>query len=113
MNAAESKTLLGSLGSFEQGALRALAAMTSVRASYVARPGDYFFQSHGVSPCVSVPPRAVLPLVVHYYGSKHAITELDAIGTFLNGKWQLTLQLTVTLGLALPGRMAPGRQRAC
>ena len=75
----ERKPYLGAWArsSFEQGALCALAAMTSDQASYVAL--DAFFQCHGIGPCVCTPPRAVLPLVIHYYGNKDAIHELDAI----------------------------------
>ena len=52
---------------------------TSGQASYVALPGDASFQCHGIGPCVCKPPRAVLPLVIHYYGNKDATHELDAI----------------------------------
>ena len=65
--------------SFEQGALCALAALSSRRARYVAIPGDACFQCHGLGPCVASPPQAVLPLVIHYYGNKDAIHELDHI----------------------------------
>ena len=65
--------------SFEQGALCALAAMSSRQARYVAIPGDACFQCHGVGPCLDSPPLAVLPLVIHYYGNKDAIHELDRI----------------------------------
>ena len=65
--------------SFEQGALCALAAMSSESAYFLAPPGDAVFQCHGVPPCVSSPPRAVLPLVVHYYGCKDNIHELHRI----------------------------------
>ena len=53
--------------SFEQGELCALTTMTSDQASYVALPGDAFFQCRGIGPCLCKPPRAVLPLVIHYY----------------------------------------------
>ena len=65
--------------SFEQGALCARAAMSSRHARYVAIPGDACFQCHGVGPCVASPAQAVLPLVIHYYGNKDAIHELDQI----------------------------------
>ena len=65
--------------SFEQGALCALAAISSEKDSFFALPGDAVFQCHGVSPCVSAPPRAVLPLVVHYYECKDNIPELHCI----------------------------------
>ena len=65
--------------SFEQGALCALAAMSSRQTRYVAIPGDACFQCHGVGPCVVSPPQAVLPLVIHYYANKDAIHELDQI----------------------------------
>ena len=77
----ERKPYLGAWArsSFEQGALCALAAMSSHQARYVAIPGDACFQCHGVGPCVASPPQAVLPLVIHYYGNKDAIHELDQI----------------------------------
>ena len=53
--------------------------MSSRQARYVAIPGDACFQCHGVGPCVDSPPQAVLPLVIHYYGNKDAIHELDRI----------------------------------
>ena len=65
--------------SFEQGALCALAAMSSEEAYFLALPGDAFFQCHGVSPCVARSPTAVLPLIVHYYGCKDNIHELHQI----------------------------------
>ena len=42
--------------SFEQGALCALAAMSSRQARYVAIAGDACFKCHGVGPCVASPP---------------------------------------------------------
>ena len=65
--------------SFEQGALCALAAMSSPRAQFCALPGDACFQCHGTGPCVTEPPQATLPLFVHYYGNKDSIHELDRI----------------------------------
>ena len=65
--------------SFEQGALCALAAMSSSRAQFCALPGDACFQCHGTGPCVTEPPQATLPLFVHYYGNKDSIHELDRI----------------------------------
>ena len=53
--------------------------MSLSQARYVAIPGDACFQCHGVGPCVDSPPQAVLPLVIHYYGNKDAIHELDRI----------------------------------
>ena len=65
--------------SFEQGALCALAAMSSPKAQFCALPGDACFQCHGTGPCVTDPPQATLPLFVHYYGNKDSIHELDRI----------------------------------
>ena len=56
----ERKPYLGSWArsSFEQGALCALAAMSSQASRYCAIPGDACFQCHGVGPCVTDPPQA-------------------------------------------------------
>ena len=74
---AERKPYLGgwARSSFEQGALCALAAMSSSASRYCAIPGDACFQCHGVGPCVTDPPQATLPLFIHYYGNKDAIHE--------------------------------------
>ena len=99
--------------SFEQGALCALAAMSSEIAYFFALPGDAVFQCHGVSPCVSNPARAVLPLVAHYYGCKDNIHELHRINALPTlpqalfghrctppywtiGDWQLLAGLAIT-----------------
>ena len=78
---AERKPYLGgwARSSFEQGALCALAAMSSPASRYCAIPGDACFQCHGVGPCVTDPAQATLPLFIHYYGNKDAIHELDQI----------------------------------
>ena len=78
---AERKPYLGgwARSSFEQGALCALAAMSSQASMYCAIPGDACFQCHGISACVSDPPQATLPLFIHYYGNKDSIHELDLI----------------------------------
>ena len=61
---AERKPYLGgwARSSFEQGALCALAAMSSQASRYCAIPGDACFQCHAVSACVTDPPQATLPL---------------------------------------------------
>ena len=78
---AERKPYLGgwARSSFEQGALCALAAMSSSDSRYCAIPGDACFQRHRVGPCVTEPPQATLPLFIHYYGNKDAIHELGQI----------------------------------
>ena len=101
---AERKPYLGgwARSSFEQGALCALAAMSSQASRYCAIPGDACFQCHGVSPCVTDPPQATLPLFIHYYGNKDAIHELGQ-----------TLSLPITLWRVTPrpsGANGSGRQ---
>ena len=78
---AERKPYLGgwARSSFEQGALCALAAMSSRASMYCAIAGDACFQCHGISACVADPPQATLPLFIHYYGNKDSIHELDLI----------------------------------
>ena len=56
---ADRKPYLGAWArsSFEQGALCALAAMSSSRARFCGVPGDACFQCHGIGPCVTEPPK--------------------------------------------------------
>ena len=75
--------------------------------------GDAVFQYHGVCPCMSSPLRAVLPLVVHYYGCKDNIHELHRINAlptlpqalfghrrtpphWTTGDWQLSAGIAIT-----------------
>ena len=64
--------------SFEQGAL-CPGGNVFQPGPLRSHPRDACFQCYGVGPCVDSPPQAVLPLVIHYYGNKDAIHELDRI----------------------------------